>query len=356
MMSKTDQAVSARKGEELNIGTIESFLKDSLPNLKGDVTLKQFPGGHSNLTYLVRIGKEELILRRPPIGRKAKTAHDMKREYTILDALHEVFPWCPSPVLYTEDDSILGSPFYLMKRIKGMVIRKELPDGVTFSPDQARALNENMVDVHVRLHSIDYKKVGLETFGKPDGYIKRQVEGWSERYRQARTPDAPDCENIMAWIHANMPPDPDRAAIIHNDFKLDNMVVDANDPTRIIGVLDWEMATIGDPGMDIGSLLAYHVQKNDPPDLQMLRFMPESIEFAMTRKEQIDLYAEKTGLSFDDINFYYCFGLFRLAVIAQQIYYRYYHGQTSDERFQMMIVGVQILERAALRTIESGFM
>ena len=141
-------------------------------------------------------------------------------------------------VLYTEDDSILGSPFYLMKRIKGMVIRKELPDGVTFSPDQARALNENMVDVHVRLHSIDYKKVGLETFGKPDGYIKRQVEGWSERYRQARTPDAPDWENIMAWIHANMPPDPDRAAIIHNDFKLDNMVVDAHDPTRIIGVLD----------------------------------------------------------------------------------------------------------------------
>jgi len=354
-MNKTDQAISTRKGEELNTGKIEAFLKDSLPYQKGKISLKQFPGGHSNLTYLVRIGKEELILRRPPIGRKAKSAHDMKREYTILGALHEVFPWCPTPVVYTEDESILGCPFYLMERIKGIVIRKDLPEGITFSPDQARALNENMVDVHVALHSIDYKKVGLENFGKPEGYIKRQVEGWSERYCQARTPDAPDCEDIMAWIHENMPPDPGRAAIIHNDFKLDNMVVDANDPTKIIGVLDWEMATIGDPIMDVGNILAYHVEKNDPPDLQMMRFMPEPIEFAMNRKEQIDLYAKKSGQSFDDINFYYCFGLFRLAVIAQQIYYRYYHGQTSDQRFQMMIVGVQILERAAKRTIDQGF-
>ncbi|MBN2282818.1 MAG: phosphotransferase family protein [Deltaproteobacteria bacterium] len=354
-MNTTDEAVSARKGEELDIGELKTFLKDSLPSMKGDVSLKQFPGGHSNLTYLVRIGEEELILRRPPIGRKAKTAHDMNREYRILNALRDVFPWCPTPLVYSDDESIMGCPFYLMERIKGMVIRKKLPDGVTFSPDQARALNENMIDVHVRLHSVDYKKIGLGNFGKPDGYVKRQVEGWSERYRQARTPDAPDCEDIMTWIHENMPSDSGRAAIIHNDFKLDNMVVDVDDPTRIVGVLDWEMSTIGDPIMDIGNILAYQVEETDPPDLKMMRFMPEPIEFALTRKERVDLYEKKSGLSFHDINFYYCFGLFRLAVIAQQIYYRYYHGQTSDKRFEMMVVGVQILERAAKRTIEQGF-
>jgi len=354
-MKTTETETSTRKGEELDLRRLGTFLHDALPTLKGDLSVRQFPGGHSNLTYLVRIGKEEMILRRPPLGRKAKSAHDMNREYTVLRSLHEAFPWCPKPLLYVDDASVLGSPFFLMARIDGIVIRKELPAGIAFTPEQALALNENMVDVQVKLHAVDYKSIGLGNFGRPEGYVRRQVEGWSERYRQARTPDAPDCEGIMVWLRDRLPRDSGRASVIHNDFKLDNMVVDANDPTRIVGILDWEMATIGDPIMDFGNILAYRVQEDDPPDLKLMRFMPEPLEFALTRKAQIELYERKSGLSCDDINFYYAFGLFRLAVIAQQIYYRYYHRQTSDKRFEMMIVAVQILERAAGRTIEQGF-
>lgn len=353
--NRIDTAVTARKGEELNTTALAAFIRNSLPGLTGNLTLKQFPGGHSNLTYLLTIGDTELILRRPPIGRKAKTAHDMKREYRVLTALHPVFPYCPKPLLYGDDESLIGCPFYLMERIRGMVLRRELPSGVTFTPEEARGLCEHMVDVHAALHAIDYRSVGLDDFGKPEGYVRRQVDGWSERYRQARTADAPDFEEIMTWIHDNSPPDSGRAAIIHNDYKLDNMIVRAETPSEIIGVLDWEMATIGDPVMDIGNSLAYRVEPDDPDEFKLLRFMPPAIEYALTRREQVDLYREKTGFSFDDINFFYCFGLFRLAVIAQQIYYRYYHGQTTDERFKMMILAVGILEKAALTTIRRGF-
>ena len=354
-MTRIDKAASARKGEELETTALAAFIRNALPDLKGTLMLKQFPGGHSNLTYLLTIGDDELILRRPPVGRKAKTAHDMNREYRVLSALHPVFPYCPKPLLYTGDESIIGAPFYLMERIRGMVLRRELPAGVAFTPGEARGLCEQMVDIHTALHAIDYKSAGLDEFGKPEGYIRRQVEGWIERYRQAHTADAPDYEGVMTWIHGNVPPDPGRGAIIHNDFKLDNMVVRADKPSEIIGVLDWEMATIGDPVMDIGNSLAYRVEPDDPDEFKLLRFMPPTIEYALTRRELVELYRARTGLSFDDINFFYCFGLFRLAVIAQQIYYRYYHRQTSDERFQMMILAVRILEKAALKTIERGF-
>jgi aminoglycoside phosphotransferase (APT) family kinase protein len=318
------------------------------------VTVEQFPSGYSNLTYLVRIGNRELVLRRPPFGRKAKTAHDMGREYRILKALNPVFPYCPKPLAYTEDESILGCPFYVMERIQGIILRKKLPEGLEFTPDQMRSLCENLLDVHQKLHSIDYKAVGLEGFGKPEGYVKRQVEGWSERYRAARTPDAPDFEKVMQWLHDKMPSDFPRPSVIHNDFKLDNVVLDPDNPLKIVGVLDWEMATVGDPLMDLGCSLGYWVQRDDPPEFQAAGTLPTNLPGALTRDEVVKRYEEKTGIRINNFDFYLCFGFFRLAVIVQQIYYRFYHGQTKDERFKLLIMVAHILEAQAKKTMEES--
>jgi aminoglycoside phosphotransferase (APT) family kinase protein len=353
-MEFTDKPTKVRQGEELDLKVIEPFLKDTIPGLSGGILVEQFPSGYSNLTYLIRLGDRELVLRRPPFGRKAKTAHDMGREYRILKALYPVFPFCPKPLVYTEDASIMGCPFYVMERIKGIILRKILPEGLEFSSDQMHSLCENLLDVHYKLHSIDYKAIGLEGFGKPEGYVRRQVEGWSERYRAARTPDAPQFETIMQWLHDKMPPDFSKPAVIHNDFKFDNVVLDPADPLKIVGVLDWEMATVGDPLMDLGCSLGYWVQRDDPPNLQAVGMQPTTLPGAFTRKELVERYAEKAGIRIDNFEFYLCFGLFRLAVIVQQIYYRFYHGQTKDERFKALIVVAHILEEQAIRTMEQS--
>jgi aminoglycoside phosphotransferase (APT) family kinase protein len=346
-MDLTDKSAQVRQGEEIDLKAIEGFLKDSIPGLEGELTVEQFPSGYSNLTYLIRVGQKDLVLRRPPFGRKAKTAHDMGREYRMLTALNPVFPYCPRPLVYTEDASIMGCPFYVMERISGIILRKDLPKGLSFTPDQMRSLCENLLDVQERLHAVDYRAVGLDGFGKPEGYVKRQVEGWSERYRSARTPDAPTFEAVMEWLHKNMPPDSGKSTVIHNDYKFDNVVLDPKDPLRIIGVLDWEMATLGDPLMDLGSSLAYWVQADDPPELQAVRTLPTNLPGALSRAELVRRYGEKSGTRIDNFDFYYCFGLFRLAVIAQQIYYRYYHGQTADQRFKTLVAAVHCLELTA---------
>ncbi len=351
-MDVTDTAGPVRAGEELDAARLRTFLEENLDGLRGELLIRQFPGGRSNLTYLVQCGDRELILRRPPFGRKAKGAHDMGREYRLLQALRPVFPYCPKVFAYTEDEAIIGSPFYVMERVKGLIIRREFPPGVSYTRDEARKLCDNLADVHIALHNVDYQAAGLGDFGNPDGYVRRQVEGWIDRWHQAKTPDAPEAEEVVAWLAAKMPPDSGRAAVIHNDFKLDNVVLDEKDPLRVIAVLDWEMATIGDPLMDIGNILAYRIQEDDPPEMQLLGFMPRELEFCQTRREMVDYYIKRSNLSFGDINYYYCFGLFRLAVISQQIYYRYYHGQTKDERFAPVITVVGILLSAAARTIE----
>jgi aminoglycoside phosphotransferase (APT) family kinase protein len=353
-MEFTDKPTKVRQGEELDLKVIEAFLKDSIPGLAGEILVEQFPSGYSNLTYLLRVGERELVLRRPPFGRKAKTAHDMGREYRILKALNPVFPYCPRPLVYTEDASIMGCPFYVMERIKGIILRRSLPKGLEFTSDQMRSLCENLLDVHYQLHSVDYKAIGLEGFGKPEGYVKRQVDGWSERYRAARTPDAPAFERVMQWLHDRMPPDFSKPAIIHNDFKFDNVVLDPDNPLKIVGVLDWEMATLGDPLMDLGCSLGYWVQSDDPPNFQAIGMQPTNLPGAFTRDELVKRYAEKAGIRIDYFEFYLCFGLFRLAVIVQQIYYRFYHGQTKDERFKALIVVAHILEEQANRTVEQS--
>ncbi|MRR14732.1 phosphotransferase family protein, partial [archaeon] len=307
-----------------------------------------------NLTYLIRVGDTELVLRRQPFGRKAKTAHDMGREYRILNALHPVFPYCPKPLVYTEDEAVMGCPFYVMERIKGIILRKHLPKGLSFSPDEMRQLCENLLDVQCRLHSIDYKAIGLDGFGKPEGYVKRQVKGWSERFRTARTPDAPDFEEVMQWLLDKMPPDLEKPAIIHNDYKFDNVVLNPDKPLEIIGVLDWEMATIGDPLMDLGSSLGYWVQMDDPDEVQAVGMLPTNLPGALTRMEMVQRYAEKSGIPIDNFDFYLCFGVFRIAVILQQIYYRFYHGQTKDKRFGLLIIGVHVIDKMTKRFMEES--
>ena len=354
-MDLIDKPTTIRQGEELDIKRVEGFLKDSIPGLSGDLTIEQFPSGFSNLTYLIKVGSTDLVLRRPPFGRKAKTAHDMGREYRILSALHPVFPYCPKPLVYTEDESVLGCPFYVMERIEGIILRKDLPAGLQYTPEEGRILCERLIDVLQELHSIDYKAVGLQEFGRPEGYVRRQVEGWSQRYRQAKTDDAPDFEACMQWLEEKMPDETGQYAVIHNDYKFDNVVLSLQDPLKIIGVLDWEMATIGDPLMDLGCFLAYWVHPNDPPNIKAASMMPtDGIPGLLTREEMVQRYAQRCGMPIDNFDYYHCFGVFRVAVILQQIYYRYYHGQTKDKRFSVLIFGVHLIDEELKKVIKAS--
>jgi aminoglycoside phosphotransferase (APT) family kinase protein len=349
------ETMHVRKGEEININNLKDFLNDNIHHFEKQIPLsvKQFSGGYSNLTYLVTSGDNEMVLRRPPVGANIKSAHDMEREYRILKSLRPMFPYCPEALVYCDDPSVIGTCFYVMKRISGIILRKELPNNLKFSPEETRKLCEKLLDVHVELHDIHVKAVGLDFIGKPVGYVGRQVDGWISRYQKARTDDAPDFKNVMHWLKDKQPNDTDSPCIIHNDFKFDNVVLNPKNPVSIIGVLDWEMATYGDPLMDLGNSLAYWVEKTDPPDFQSIRVMPTTIEGALTRNELVDRYGKKTGRDMYYFDYYLCFGLFRLAVIAQQIYKRFVQGLTKDKRFGKLIFAVHILEKAAMQLIEN---
>lgn len=348
-MELEDEAAGIRTGEELPLEKIEAYIRENIEGIDGPVAVRQFPNGHSNLTYLILAKNKEMVLRCPPHGTKAKTAHDMGREYKILTALQEVFPYCPKPLAYCGDETLLGSPFYVMERIRGIIIRRDLPEQLKLTPADTTRLFENILKVQYELHAIDYKAVGLEDFGKPEGYVKRQVEGWSRRYRAARTPDVPDGEAVTAWLWDHMPQDTQHPSILHNDFKFDNVILDPENPFTVIGVLDWEMATIGDPLMDLGASLGYWVQPGDPEELQALRTGPTLAPGALTREEMVRQYAALSGRKMEKFNFYHCFGVFRLATIAQQIYYRYFHGQTADKRFKSFGFHVNALVNTAGR-------
>lgn len=351
-MGIIDEPTVIRSGEELDMARVKEYLKDSIPGLEGEMEIRQFPSGFSNLTYFIRAGEREMVLRRPPFGKKAKTAHDMSREYRMLKALRPVFPYCPEVLAFTDDESVMGCQFYVMERIKGIILRKDIPEELHITPDRAAKLCENLIRIQSDLHNVDYRAVGLDSYGKPEGYVFRQVDGWSGRYRAARTTDAPDFEKVMQWLHDHLQEDSAVPGVVHGDYKFDNVVLNPENPLEIVGVLDWEMATIGDPLMDLGSSLGYWVDRDDPESLQMIRQMPTSAEGMLSRNELVKLYGELSGRNVDAWDFYYCFGLFRLAVIAQQIYYRFFHGQTKDQRFGMLIHAVKILEDTALKVIE----
>jgi aminoglycoside phosphotransferase (APT) family kinase protein len=340
-----DKAGGIRAGEELNLDALKQHLEPVLGSNVSELQVSQFPGGHSNLTYLLSSGDAQWVLRRPPFGSKVKSAHDMSREYKILSALKNVYSYGPIPIHFCDDHSVLGCDFYLMNYIEGLVIRREYPSNLNLSPDQIHQQLLNFFDVLGDLHSVDLKEAGLDTFGKPVGYVRRQVEGWTRRWEDAVTPDTVNCDITIKWLHDNMPAESGLASVIHNDYKLDNVIFDANDPLQVIGVLDWEMSTVGDPLMDLGCTLGYWVQTTDPDFFRDARTMPSDIEGAPLRVEIIKRFQDRTGISVENFPFYFCFGLFRLCVIGQQIYYRYYHGHTKDERFAGFLTKAHVLQR-----------
>ena len=353
-MTALDGARPPRPGEELDAAALAAWLAERVPETAGQpIAIEQFPGGHSNLTYLVRIGERELVLRRPPVGSKVKSAHDMGREVKVLSRLAPAWPPAPRPLAECDDPSVLGAPFYLMERKRGLILRRELPPGFAIDPTTARRLSEALAGGLAELHAIDFAAIGLGELGRPDGYVERQVRGWTERYAGSRTDDLPVVDRVAGWLAARIPTSPP-PALLHNDYKYDNLVLDPADPARIVGVLDWEMATIGDPLMDLGTSLAYWVEAGDPPGMIAMRFGPTTQPGMMTRAELAALYAARTGRPLDHIVFYYAFGLFKTAVVAQQIYWRWKQGLTRDPRFEPFLLAVAALCDQASAAIDRG--
>jgi len=335
-----------RSGEELDLEPLRQWIGRRLGR-EGGIRVEQFPSGHSNLTYLIHVGDHEFVLRRPPLGAHVRSGHDMGREYRILAALSPIWPKTPTPVAFCEDESIIGSPFYLMTRVKGVILR-----GSSSPPDPGtlERICREFISTFGQIHAIDVEAAGLASLGRPEGYVRRQVEGWARRWQDASVDPAPSIDATIEWLKAHQPAE-SGAALIHNDYKLDNLVLDEHDLGRIRAVLDWEMATLGDPLMDLGSSLAYWAEVDDPPMMAGISGGPTTAPGAMTRSEIVNSYSEVTGREVGDMVFHYAFGLFRLAVIAQQIYFRYHHGFTSDERFAGFGVGARMLGDAAQQVI-----
>lgn len=337
-----DQPRALREEDRFDIGALDGWLKARIDGLHGLPEVEQFPKGASNLTYRLRYPDRDLILRRPPPGTKAKSAHDVLREYRIQKALKPVFPKVPEMLVACEDHSVIGSDFYVMQRLTGIIPRANLPRGLELSADQTRSLCRNAIDTLIELHSVDIQAAGLDRLAKGSGYNRRQIEGWSERFRKARTWNVMRGERIMDWLAEHVP---DEVAIrlIHGDYRFDNLVLNPNDPLQIIGVLDWEMATLGDPLMDLGNAMAYWVQADDDRYFKGFRRQPTHLPGMFKRQEVVEYYCQRMGLDARNWVFYEVYGLFRLAVIAQQIYYRYHHKQTRNPAFKRFWVAVNYL-------------
>jgi aminoglycoside phosphotransferase (APT) family kinase protein len=351
-----DPSVDVRDEDAFDVPTLAAWLRanaDGIPD--GTPGVRQFPGGASNLTYLLRYPTRDLILRRPPAGVKAKSAHDMRREFTIQSQLAPVFDRVPEMVVFCDDQDVIGSDFYVMQRLEGTILRRDLPDGLQLSAQDASTLCTRFLDVLVELHSVDPAVAGLEGLGRGTGYVARQVRGWSDRYRSARTDNVGDYERVMHWLDEHQPDDI-ATTVIHNDFRLDNVVLAPDDPLHLIGVLDWEMATLGDPLMDLGGALAYWIQADDDDAYFAIRRQPSHVPGMLTRAEMVDYYTSEMGYTVtpEQWRFYEVFGLFRLGVIAQQIYYRYHHGQTTNEESARFLPVVQYLDERCNRLLDEA--
>lgn len=348
-----DQATDVREAETFDTAALESWLDENAPEIAGDVELKQFPSGHSNLTYLICIDGEDYVLRRPPYGAEnISKGHDMSREYTVLSHLDGNLDKAPSTLAFCEDESVIGAPFYIMERVRGIILRGAKPDVPGLDADTMESLSTSLVDTLVEVHGVDLDAAELNDFGKPEGYVERQVMGWTKRYSKAETDDIAAMDEVGVWLKNNMPDDVG-PALIHNDFKYDNVVLDPDDITQVNAILDWEMSTVGDPLMDLGTSLAYWIQPEDPDVLQSLNFGPTSLPGNLTRAEFVEHYAKASGRDVSDAVFYYVYGLYKVAVIGQQIYYRYKEGYTDDDRFAMFIFAVKALGETASRAIEN---
>lgn len=356
-----------RPGEELDVECLCVFLASQMALPVDDIVVEQFPAGSSNLTYLIRVGDTEYVLRRPPFGNTVKSAHDMSREFNVLSKLSAVYSPAPKPLLFCNDESVIGSEFYLMERRNGLVIRGRIPGSVPpavaggFTPaielensqEYRMTVCGSFIQNLADLHALDYKAAGLGDLGKPDGYAKRQIEGWTKRYFAAKTDEWPELESAIKWLNDNVPADT-AATLVHNDYKFDNVMLDPDDLTRITAILDWEMVTIGDPLMDFGTTLGYWMSCDAGDELLNMPFNPRVLMENVSRQELAEMYATASGRDVSNILFYYVFGTFKIAAICQQIYARYVKGFTQDQRFAAFDKFVAALGQIAYKAIDAG--
>lgn len=332
--SADPEVIDVRQGEEIDLARLTPWLRDNLEGAgEGRVSFAQFGGGHANLTYLLGVGAAEYVLRRPPLGPVAASAHDMAREHRILSRLWQAYPLAPRSLVHCPDPSVIGAEFHILERRRGFVIRNGRSDDVLRDPAIARGVSETLIDCLADLHLADADACGLGDLGHPEEFMQRQVDGWSGRWRKALDPTAPEADTLIDWIATNMPAS-DRASLVHNDYKLDNVLLDQSDPTRAAAVLDWDMCTRGDPLSDLGTLMNYWLEPGDPADWRIATQMPCEYEGFLTRVEAIDRYARRTGFDLGEVRWYQVFAAFRTAVILQQIYIRWLRGQTRDPRFE----------------------
>jgi aminoglycoside phosphotransferase (APT) family kinase protein len=357
-MSQSPDTRPVRDSEQLDWEALAGYLRGRLPDVLGEeidegATLKveQFPGGHSNLTYLLRLGGREFVMRRPPFGPVAPKAHDMAREFRILEALHPVFPLAPEPFLLCEDASVVGSVFYVMERRRGLVVRTEEPPELDGRPAERRRASATLVDALADLHAVDIRAHGLDSLGKPAGFVERQVRGWAERWHRSQTGELAEMDALAAWLAARLPPDPARPTLVHGDYKLDNVMLDAGDVGRVVGVFDWEMSAVGDPLVDLGILLGYWVHTASGAGLGSVATVTNR-EGWFTREEVLERYGSRTGFDLSAVSFYEVFAVFKLAVVLQQIFFRYRRGQTDDPRFAALGERVAWLARVATELVE----
>ena len=334
--SAAEDTIPVREGEAPEPGRLAGYLRERIPGLPaGEVEVRQFPAGASNLTYLLRVGGWEGVLRRPPLGPVAARAHDVLREAAILERLHPAFPLAPAPYAVCDDPAVLGAPFFVMERRRGVVLDQRLPSTLAAVPEVGRRVAEGMVDTLAALHAVDYRAAGLAEIGRPDGFLRRQTSGWIGRYEAARTEDVPEVEPLARWLEARVPESPP-PTLIHNDYKLNNLLLDPADPGRVTAVLDWEMSTLGDPLLDLAVALGYWIEAGDPPPLRGLLPTVTTGPGFPTRAELVRRYAERSGRDVGALGWYLVFAYFKLAVIVQQIHARWARGQTRDPRFALL--------------------
>ncbi len=341
-----NDTIPVRPDERFDEARLHAWLKDKLPGADQPLQVRQFTGGVANLTYLLDFGEHQYVLRRPPLGPVAKRAHDMGREYKVLSVLHQAFPKAPRALLFCQDATIIGSPFLIVERRQGVIVRKSMPPEFTDIPDAPQRMSQALIETLAEFHAVDFEALGLGDLGHPEGFISRQIEGWYKRWHAAKTHDLPVMDDVYTWLKAHQPPSPP-PTLVHNDYKLDNVMFDAHDPGRIVAVFDWDMCTLGDPFSDLGALLTYWTEPTDPPYMQAIAQMPVGDHRFWTRQQLVERYADISGRDVSDVYFYHALGLFRLTVIAAQIYIRYVRGQTRDERFAGLGAIIPLIARAA---------
>ncbi len=351
-MHSHNKTIPVRSGESFDVGRLTDYLRQLVPGIPGEPIVTQYPSGKSNLTYRLEFPDRVWVLRRPPLGTKAKSAHDMGREYTVLQQLKSVIEVVPKVYHFCSDEQVIGSEFYLMEAVDGQVIHQNFPPEWGWGQAEVRRFCLDFWDQLIAVHGLSYEAAGLGELGRPVGYVERQISGWTRRFQRARTPDVPSCEAITAWLAANQPPDGE-ACILHNDYRMDNVLVSSEAPHRIAAVIDWEMAAVGHPLMDLGNSLAYWTEAGDDATALAAVSQPSAVPGMLTRAEIIDYYADRTGRDLSGIRFFLVYGYFRLAAIIQQIYFRFVNGQTEDARFANLGLEVVRLNERCERVIQS---